>query len=198
MKVESNSGFAGDPWYVFDPRARLQRGAVVQQLAVSNVQKILVAIDFSPVSEAVVAHAASLAKAFSAELTLIHVAAPDPDFVGYEAGPQTVRDSRAETLHTEHRELQATAELLRQHGIATHALLIQGPTVEKILEEALRINADTIVLGSRGHGALYRALLGSVSEGVLRAAPCPLVVVPAPRPEAGESPHLAKKAASRE
>jgi nucleotide-binding universal stress UspA family protein len=150
------------------------------------VRKILAAIDFSPVSEAVVEQAESLARAFSAELTLLHVAAPDPDFVGYEAGPQTVRDARAEELHTEHRELQATAESLRQREVPCHALLIQGPTVEKILEEAQRIGADAIVLGSRGHGALYRALLGSVSEGVLRDARCPVLFVPAPRPPAAE------------
>jgi nucleotide-binding universal stress UspA family protein len=151
------------------------------------VRKILAAIDFSPVSGAVVEHAASLAKAFSAELTLVHIAAPDPDFVGYQAGPQTVRDTRAETLHTEHRELQATAESLRQREVDCHALLIQGPTVQTILEEAGRIEADTIVLGSRGHGALYRALLGSVSEGVLHEASCPVVVVPAHRPKDSES-----------
>lgn len=146
------------------------------------MRRILVAIDFSPVSDAVVEHAASLATAFSAELTLVHVAAPDPDFVGYEAGPQTVRDARAETLHVEHRELQETAESLRDRGIRAHALLIQGPTVKTLLAEAQRIEADTIVLGSRGHGALYRALLGSVSEGMLSEARCPLVIVPAAPP----------------
>ncbi len=146
------------------------------------MRKLLAAIDFSPVSAAVVEHAASLAEAFSAELTLIHIAAPDPDFVGYGAGPQTVRDDRAREIRTEHRELHAIAEALRDRAISAHALLIQGPTVEKILVEGQRLQSDMIVIGSHGHGGLYRALLGSVSEGVVRAARCPVLVVPSARP----------------
>ena len=143
------------------------------------MEQILAAIDFSPVSHAVVENAAALATAFSAELTLLHVAAPEPDFVGYEAGPQTVRDSRAHELRTEHREIQALADTLRARGIAARALLIQGPSVEKIVSEAERLPADVIVIGSHGHGALYRVLLGSVGEGVVRASRCPVLVVPA-------------------
>jgi nucleotide-binding universal stress UspA family protein len=143
------------------------------------VQTILVPIDFSEVSKDVLVHAASLARAFGAELNLVHVAAPDPDFVGYEVGPQTVREDRAGQLRREHRDLQAAADDLREQGIETKALLIQGPTVETIVKEAKKLGADMIVLGSHGHGAMHRLLLGSVSEGVLRAAPCPLVIVPA-------------------
>jgi nucleotide-binding universal stress UspA family protein len=145
------------------------------------VQRILAAVDFSPVSKAVVEQAASLAEAFSAELTLVHVAAPDPEFVGYAAGPQTVRDDRAREVRDQHRNLQAIAEDLRDRAISARALLIQGSAVEKILAEGARLRADAIVIGSHGHGALYRALLGSVSEGVVRAAQCPVLVVPAAR-----------------
>ena len=68
---------------------------------------------------------------------------------------------------------------LQSRGISAHGLLVQGPTVETILTERERLQADTIVLGSHGRGALFRALLGSVSEGVVRATPCPVLVVPA-------------------
>jgi nucleotide-binding universal stress UspA family protein len=143
------------------------------------VRKILAAVDFSPVSKQVTLQAASLAEAFSAELTLVHVAAPDPEFVGYEAGPQTVRDDRAHEIRGEHRELQSAADGLRQRGLAARALLVQGPPVKSILAEAEKLQADVIVIGSHGHGALYRALLGSVGEGVVRASQCPVLVVPA-------------------
>lgn len=142
------------------------------------VKRLLAALDFSDVTEQVLDQAAALADAFSAELTLLHVAAPDPDFVGYEAGPDTVRDTRAGELRGEHRKLQEFADGLRERGIPTRALLIQGPTIEKILDEAARTAAGTIVIGSHGHGALRRVLLGSVSEGVVRGATCPVHVVP--------------------
>jgi nucleotide-binding universal stress UspA family protein len=57
-------------------------------------------------------------------------------------------------------------------------LLFAGATAERILEEAVRREADWIVLGSHGRSALASAFLGSVSRGVLSGAQCPVVVVP--------------------
>lgn len=148
------------------------------------MERILAAVDFSPVSNQLIEQAVSLARVFSAELILLHAAAPDPDFVGYEAGPQTVRDSRAHELRDEHRDLQRRAEALRGEGLAVESFLIQGPAREVILERASHFAVDLIVIGSHGHGALYRTLVGSVSEGVLRRATCPVLVVPARPSEA--------------
>jgi nucleotide-binding universal stress UspA family protein len=142
------------------------------------VKNILVPVDFSAISADVVATARSLAQAFSAKVWLIHVAAPDPEFVGFEVGPQSVRDQRATHLRDEHRHLQDEADGLRDAGIDATALLVQGPTVEKILAEATRLEADWIVMGSHGHGAAYRALLGSVSENVVRGSNLPITIVP--------------------
>lgn len=143
------------------------------------MRQILVPVDFSAVTAAIVDHAAQFAARFDAEIALLHVAAPDPDFVGYETGPETVREHVAADLREEHRNLQTLADSLRERGLRAHAVSVQGSTVETILERAARIHADLIILGSHGHGALYRALVGSVSEGVLREAPCPVLVVPA-------------------
>ncbi len=140
---------------------------------------ILVPIDFSSVTEEVLGHAQVVSGAFAGKLWLLHVAAPDPDFVGYSAGPQSVRDQMAKIFHQEHKQLQAEAEKLRDAGIDATAVLAQGPTIETIMEEADRLNVDMIVLGSHGHGAMYQLLVGSVSEGVLHRATCPVLIVPA-------------------
>ena len=108
------------------------------------------------------------------------MAAPDPDFVGFSAGPAEVRDAIAHALREEQRELEALAERASQTGVEVEPLMIQGPTVEAIVSKAGDLDADIIVLGSHGHGALMRALLGSVSEGVLRKAGRPVLIVPAP------------------
>jgi nucleotide-binding universal stress UspA family protein len=145
------------------------------------MKTILAAVDFSPVTDDVIRHAAELAKAFSATLWLVHVAAPDPDFVGYETGPDSVRQSVASELHDVHRRLQERSAALRAEGVDCTGLLVQGSTPETILREADRLATDLIAIGSHGHGALHRALLGSVSEHVLHHARRPLLILPAAR-----------------
>lgn len=139
---------------------------------------ILVSLDISESTEKVVVAATQLAKAMSAKLYLIHVADPDPDFVGYGVGPQTVRDSVSEKLHKEHAHIQELAESLRQKGLDAIGLLIQGSIVEVILKQANKLEAQMIVMGSHGRGAVYEVLVGSVSKGVLHGAKCPVLVVP--------------------
>ncbi len=143
------------------------------------MQNIVAAVDFSKASDSVLSRSAELAKAFGkCRLWLIHVAAPEPEFVGYDTGPQCVRDQVAEHLKDEHHQIQDSAQGLRDQGIEATALLIQGPTIATILNEAKKLDADLIVLGSHGHGRVFRSLLGSVSEGVLRKARTPVLIIP--------------------
>ena len=137
---------------------------------------VLACVDFSPVSDDVLACAAALSEALGAELVALHVAAPDPDLVGWEAGPQSVRNQVAEQLREQHRELQARVAAL---SVArARPLMVQGATAESILDHAGRLGARFVVLGSHGHGKLYELLAGSVAAQVLRKASVPIVVVP--------------------
>ena len=142
------------------------------------MKTILAPIDFSDVTGAVVESAAGIARAFQASLYLLHVEPPDPDFVGYGPGPQSVRDTVAGKIHEEHHQLQEVESELKSKGVDVHALLVQGPTAEKILQEANRLRVEMIVIGSHGHGALKKLLVGSVAEGILRKVPCPVLIVP--------------------
>ncbi len=123
--------------------------------------------------------AVKLARCEQGRLWLIHVASPEPDFVGLDIGPKSVRDWRAVQLREEHREIQQMALEIEQRDVDVTPLLVQGPTAETILAEADKLGVDLIVMGSHGHGALYHVLLGSISEAVLHKAPCPIVLVPA-------------------
>jgi len=140
---------------------------------------ILAAVDFSPVTAQVLATLGRIAAAFPARVLLVHVAPPEPAFVGYQAGPDVVRDQVAAEHRARHQELQELAERLRSDGIDTTALLLQGATVTTLVAEAERSKAALIVLGSHGHGALYDLVVGSVAEGVVRAAKLPVLLVPA-------------------
>ena len=139
---------------------------------------LLVAVDLSESSRTVIEHARSLASAYPGTIWLLHVAPPEPDFVGYRVGPPSVRDEVAQHMHEEHRQLQHWAETLRSEGLDCKALLVQGPSASTILSEASKLAVCVIVVGSHGQGAMHRLVVGSTSEAVLRGATVPVFVVP--------------------
>jgi nucleotide-binding universal stress UspA family protein len=142
------------------------------------MRRILVPVDFSDVTDAVIDAAVRLAQAFKSSLCIVHVVPEEPDFVGYEPGPQSVRDAEADALQTKHQRLEAIKDSLAGRGLDVEALLVQGPTLEKLLEKASQLDANLVIMGSHGHTALYELLVGSITEGVLRRAPCPVLIVP--------------------
>lgn len=140
---------------------------------------ILVPVDFSAISERVCRVAAVAAKARGVKIWLIHVAEPEPEFIGYDPGPDVVRHQVASELRKEHRQLQELADRTAALGVEVTPLLVQGPTVETILEQADRHSVDLIVMATHGRGLMYQMLVGSVSEGVLHRTNVPILLVPA-------------------
>ncbi len=140
--------------------------------------KLMMAVDLSKSTEKIVKKGEEIARALSAKIWLLHVAEPEPDFVGFEAGPKSVRDSWSKEFNTEHHQIQEIADGLRKAGLDTTALLVQGATVETILREASKLDVDMIIVGSHGRGAMYQLLVGSVSEGVLHKSKRPILVIP--------------------
>ena len=140
--------------------------------------KLLAALDLADTTPAVLREARRWAERLQARLWLVHVAEPDPDFVGYKAGTETVREAVARKFHREHQQLEAAAQELRAAGLDATALLLQGSTAETILREADRLGADAIVMGTRARGPLSEILLGSASKQVLHEATCPVLLVP--------------------
>lgn len=139
---------------------------------------VLVALDLSPASARVLEVTERVAAALSGTVRVLHVAEAEPDFVGYDAGPEVVREQVAKEYREEHREVQVYADRLRSAGLDATALLIKGPIVETVIKEAERFEADLIIVGSHGFGALYDLLVGSSSRGVLRESTIPVLVVP--------------------
>ncbi|MBK8580412.1 MAG: universal stress protein [Flavobacteriales bacterium] len=145
------------------------------------MKNILVPLDLKAGTEKVLAMAGSMAKCTGAKLWLLHVAAPQPDLVGYEVGPQYIRDVRADELREEHSRLQRFAADLTEQGSSAQALLIMGPTVEVIMNEADRLNVDLLVMGNHGRHGLAKAFIGSVSDEVIHSDARPVLVVPTPK-----------------
>jgi nucleotide-binding universal stress UspA family protein len=142
------------------------------------MKTVLVPIDFSDATEPVIDVAKEMNAAFGGKIVFLHVSEAEPVFIGYEPGPESVREAVAEQFKAEHSNLHAVKARFDGSGKEVVALHVQGPPAEKIVEEASRLKADLIVVGSHGHGALYHLLAGSVTSGILKHAPCPVLVVP--------------------
>ncbi len=161
------------------------------------MKRILVAIDFSEVTPPVIHVARQLAKALAAEIHLVHVreitAAPMPGSLGYglagmpELAPMTgvpgfepMAEAIAESEDEKSRLARWQAELT-QEGVTVTLHEPTGAVAEEILKQADAINADLIVMGTHGHGAMYNLLVGSATKGVLKHSTCPVLLVPSPR-----------------
>jgi nucleotide-binding universal stress UspA family protein len=141
--------------------------------------KLVVAVDFSDVTPRLIETARAQVAGREARLWLVHVVEPEPDFVGYEAGPDVVRDQVAHEMRDERHQLEVLAKLLRADGLDVTPKIVQGPTVDAILGVADDQDADLIILGTHGRGVVYQMLVGSTSEGILRNTTRPILLVPA-------------------
>ena len=133
--------------------------------------RILVPTDFSAPADAALSYARLLARTFDASLHLLHVTDPPSTAPGATADR---RDRVPATL----RELRdrLTAED-RSPDVAV--LAIEAPdTAREIVQTARSMDASLIVMGTHGRRGFKRLLLGSVTEAVLREAPCPVLTVP--------------------
>ena len=142
------------------------------------MKNILVTINFDENEKLLIEKAIQLAQSFDSKLWLIHVAAPDPDFVGYEVGPQNIRDSIAEELRKEHKLLHEYSIGIKKKGIDSEGLLIQGATIEMLMEKAKKLKVDLIITGHQEHNFFYKAFIGSVSAGIIKKSKIPVLTVP--------------------
>jgi len=134
--------------------------------------RVLLATDMSPTSEVATAEALRIAAQLGASLLAVNV---------IDAGALRRTSGRGPAVHQVRaaRELAMT-ELVargREHGLQVSYLIWEGDPAESIVEAAEAEGADLIVLGTRGHSGVGRALIGSVSDEVVRTAGCPVLVV---------------------
>ncbi len=142
------------------------------------MKNILLTVDFEENTDFLINKAHELAEKFEAKVWLLHVAAPDPDFVGYEIGPQYIRDFRADELRNEHKTLQQLADQLKAKGIEAEGLLIYGATIDMIIEESVKLKCDLLMVGYREHGLLYRVLNPTTSFEIIKKSRIPVMIVP--------------------
>jgi nucleotide-binding universal stress UspA family protein len=142
-----------------------------------NYQKILFCTDFSENARIAFQQAITATSHLGSEICLLHVI-PEPDaqfWKGYiyEVGDM---DSKAhndidQTINEQYRPLVPA-------GVAFRVQIKIGEVARSILDFISEYEADLVVIGRQGHGAITRWLLGNVTEKVVRKSDCPVLVVP--------------------
>ena len=145
------------------------------------MKTILAPVDFSPVTERVVAEAAALARSLDGRVVLLNVTQPVAVVADYTAFLESIAEINDLAAKAAVKELTALEEKLEGEFVNVDSVQLTGAAVPLIIDQARKLPADYIVIGSHGHTAFYDLLVGSVANGVLKRAPCPVVVIPPPQ-----------------
>jgi nucleotide-binding universal stress UspA family protein len=141
-----------------------------------DVNRILVPLDFSENSPAVLEWAAHLAEEHGSQVVLLHAYHLPVEFQQVE-GAYLPEDFWASVKAETEQSLARYAEGLRARGLSVETVAREGYPATVIEEEARRQQADLIVIGTRGLSGLKHLLLGSIAERVVQHAPCPVLTV---------------------
>ncbi len=150
--------------------------------------KILLAIDGSEDAQLAATTAVDVANSTDSDLHIVHARLALPWTTGYYSAtepPSTSIGSKEEARQRVLQWLDDQVERIEaEGGNVTHAYLRLGrpdegaiTVAEQIVSQAEEIRAGLIVVGSRGLGGIRRALMGSVSDSVVRHVHCPVLVV---------------------
>jgi nucleotide-binding universal stress UspA family protein len=134
---------------------------------------IIWATDGSETADRALPYARGLAEGRDKTLVVVHV----KELLVGRGGGYPVHADETELLE----KIEAQVEEIRKGGVAAKLELAASTThtpAHFVAEVAKQVTADVIVVGTRGHGPLAGALLGSVAQHLLHDAPCPVLAIP--------------------
>jgi nucleotide-binding universal stress UspA family protein len=140
-----------------------------------RLKKILVPLDFSDCSKSALRYAIPLAREHGAALTLLYVV--PPVYASGEYGGIDCAQFQADMRTGARRELDKVLEEDVFGAVPADAVVRSGVPATEVVAAARALPADLIVIGTHGRTGLKHVVLGSVTEHVVRRAPCPVLVV---------------------
>ena len=143
-----------------------------------TIKRIVVATDFSELSEGAIDTGVAFAQASGATLDLVHVAAEMAFAVPPPIDVVALPVDMAAVMNAASTRLSAEQERVRARGVSCESNVLVGRADAEIVEHADRTHSDLIILGTHGRLGLGHALLGSVAEKVVQHAHCPVLTVP--------------------
>jgi nucleotide-binding universal stress UspA family protein len=145
------------------------------------VEKILAPTDFSDASQEAATTADGLARAFRAELIIVHVVSVVPPFPGNMGSAAAVFNAeiyQSDLIKHWGGELEAFAGEFMHKERKVRTIIREGDPGGNIVELAEQEGVDLVVIATHGRTGLKRFVFGSVAEKVVRHSPCPVLVIP--------------------
>jgi universal stress protein A len=144
-----------------------------------KIRRILAPTDFSEISDGCVKQAVELARTLGSEVVLLHAVEPVV-LAGDLFGASAVANVMDELQRAARQGLALRLERLRKRrGIRCRSVLVNGTAAAAIVDAAVRLGADLIMMATHGRSGLSHLFLGSVAERVVRGARCAVLTVPA-------------------
>ncbi len=143
------------------------------------MKTIVALVDLSDLTFKVLKQAHALATAFHSEVIILHVMAKEPVVVDVGlVSPVVMQDPSPAALKQQSTQLLEMRDSLIKFGVRASVEQLADASVDAVIAETKRRNADLIILGSHHHSTIYNLLVGSVTSDVLKRAHCPVLVVP--------------------
>jgi len=144
--------------------------------------KILVPLDCSKYAETSLKVAIEIAKKFNSSLSLIHVVSSREEYcrsgitgkIKFKCNLDEVTEEDVPKICNE--LLDTSKKTVIAEGVSVHTILKKGKVVDEILNTIKEGEFDLVVMGSRGHGMTKKLFLGSVSNGLVQEAICPVLL----------------------
>ncbi len=154
------------------------------------MKTILTPVDFSSATRGVIAVALDLARTTGGRVVLLHAVQHPVITTDYGLTAEVLQQTIEANETAARRQIAHLEKSLADQGVAVTSRLAGGFAAGNIIEEAGKLHADYVVLGSHGHTAFYDLLVGSTTSAVLKKAPCPVVIVPPERKKAASEARL--------
>ncbi len=143
-----------------------------------KIKNIVIPIDFGDFSKRIINFSVEYAKNKPVKLHFLHVLPLDVSYVVGDMGMQYVHGVQGNMIEADTKRLQELTDFIKEEEIPYEIDVLQGIVSDTILEKAKEVDAELILIGSHGHGALYEALVGSVTHDVLKITDIPVLIVP--------------------
>ncbi len=148
------------------------------------MKRILVAIDLTEEADVVLDFASRIAAQFKAKLCIVHcesidyyISVGEDNTLGSFNSimlPEVIENRRKVVK----KRLEEIEQKVKKNGLNVQTVLLEGPTVQNILEETEAFKAELIVVGSHKHGRFFNLIFGSTHDELIKHSKIPVLVIP--------------------